>query len=182
MTNAFYNWTISSGSYINDVTYIVSPGGLNTPDPTFKYLASDASGGTYLFSFAEERDDVNWVDWFSSGTPGEYVAQFITGYNLHGGAATKFQPSYINVYSNNEVNTEYTIQGIWDYALVADSGKFSSKQFIQNYVSTTNFGVVRRRHRIRGNGYVLQFMITSTPGMPFDIIGWSILETINAGA
>jgi hypothetical protein len=183
ITNAFYPWAISEGnSIVHDVTYIVAPGGSNTSDPVFKYLASKLIAGVYNMSFAEEMDDTNWVDWFSTGTPLNYTSTFTTGYALHGEGYRKFQPSYINVYSNNLVNTSYIIQGVWDYALQPDSGKYSSKQLVQNYISTANFNIIRRRHRIRGNGYVLQYLITSVPGQPFDIIGWSVQETQNASA
>lgn len=38
-----------------------------------------------------------------------------------------------------------------------------------------------RRIKLRGNGMVAQFLVSSVQGQPFHNVGWSIFETINAG-
>jgi hypothetical protein len=36
-----------------------------------------------------------------------------------------------------------------------------------------------KRVKVRGHGIVLQYKVTSYPGQPFDIDGWSVFETGN---
>lgn len=180
-TQGFYPWSLpNNGTYIHDVTYIVGPGGSTSPPPVFKYLTSTAIVGGYLFTFSEERDNVNWEDWFSTGSPVDYTSFFVTGYRLHGDAQRKWQPGYVYVYSDNSQNTSYIINGKWNYAISGASGKYSSAQVVTNNASTTNFSKQYRRHRIRGHGTVLQLQISSVSGTPFHIDGWSIWETQNA--
>lgn len=92
----------------------------------------------------------------------------------------KFQPQYIQVFSRtNSAPFAYYIQGIWDYGNSPDSGKWGSSQYVEN--SQVLQDVVIRRHKIRGRGFTLQFKISSVGQQPFDIIGWSIVDTINTG-
>lgn len=176
---AFYPGRISGTPYINGIIYVSSPGGSNAPDPMFKYPCSVASSGTYKFTFADEHD-LDYLDWQSYDTVGvDYSSFFVTGYKLHGQALRQWQPEYVYMYSNNEVPTSYKIQGIWNYATSGNSGKYSSVQLINN--TQNYFGVVTRRHRIRGHGLSLQLKVSSVTGMPFSIIGWAIMENVNAG-
>ena len=178
---AFYPWTIgNSGTspFIHDIRYVAGPGGSTSPDPTFKYLSSVSSGNTYNFTFSEERDDVNWMDWFSSSSA-DYTSFFTTGYHLGGKGILKFNPLYLFVYSNNLTNTQYKVQGIWDYAVNRNSNKWGSIQLVTNNFSTSNFNKTFRRHKIRGHGYVLQYKIQSVSGQPFDIQGWTVAEQPN---
>jgi len=177
-SKAFYPWTVEGTPHIHGVNYIVGPGGSNTPFPGFKYIASNVNGVSYDFTFAEEYDTL-YVDWNSiTGPAFNYESFFTTGYKIPGKALFKFQPSYIYIYSNNDVDTAYKLQGIWDYAGSGNSGKFSSVQLVNNVLPY--FDRLFRRHRIRGHGIVLQFNITSVDGKPFDIMGWSVANTMNA--
>lgn len=175
--NAFFPYTIdTSVNSINGIIYVVGPGGSNSPPPLLKYVAS--SGTT--MSFADEHDST-FVDW-ASATPVNYVSHFVTGYKLRGQAIKRFQPQYIQVYSRtNGATSGYKIQGIWDFATSGNSGKYSQTQQV-NILGPSNFGTIFKRHKIRGNGYVLQFFVTSTDGMPFDIQGWGVLDTVNQAA
>lgn len=179
-TQAFYPWQISAGPYIHDVQYISYSGRAGAPLPGFKYLTSNLVG-VYTFTFSEERDNVLWKDWNSTGVPTDYSSFFVTGYRLHGDAQRKWQPGYVYMYSDNTQNTSYKIQGRWDYAISGSSGKFSTNQLATNTVNVNNFSKVRRRHRIRGRGTVLQFQISNVSGKPFHIDGWSVSELQNAG-
>lgn len=177
-TQAFYPWTLpTSGPRIHDVTYIVGPGGVSSPLPLFKYFNST---GFNTFTFAEERDNVNWKDWNSTGSPVDYTSFFVTGYRLHGDAQRKWQPGYVYVYSDNAQTTSYKIGGRWNYAISGNSGKFSTVQIVTNNVNPNNFSKLHRRHKIRGMGTVLQLNIASVSGKPFHIDGWSVWETQNA--
>lgn len=160
---------------INSIVYVTTPGGSNSPESVFKYVCSITSNNT--LTFADEHDS-SYKDW-SSVTPTDYTSYFITGYKLHGQGQKRFQIPYIYIFSRNDVNTSYKIQGIWNYAISPNSGKWSVAQLVNNW--NPNFGMIFRRHRIRGNGIVLQIKVSSSSGMPFDIMGWSIYENLNTG-
>lgn len=175
--------------YVHDVKYIKGHGGSLSPLSMFKYFTSKVD--TVIddeteeeitvnnFSFAEESDD-SYVDWASVITDGlDYESYFVTGYRLPGKGLTKGYPGYIMMFSNNETPTAYKIQGIWDFASDRDSNRFSSIQLVTN--DDTYFGMKMRKHRIRGQGYVLQIKIISVEGKPFDIMGWSTSDAVNTG-
>ena len=174
--HAFYPYTVSSDNiyYISDVVYMSYPSGIL--DPTFKYFATD---GTKL-SFAEERDDVNWLDWFSVDNVGvNYTSYFVTGYNLHGKGLKKWNSNYIQMFCNNSEPYAYTIQGIWDYAGSGNSGRYSTIQTVTNF--NPNYNRTYRRHKLRGQGMSLQIKVSSVQGQPFVIDGWSMFEDIRTG-
>ena len=146
--------------------------------------------GSYGICFAEEHDDTNWIDWNYFGGI-NYTSNFTTGYRLHGGALRKWQTPYIVMYSRNEYPTQYTIQSIIDYAIDGSSGKYSSTQLVQNPQTITygsgaptltkygtDFGMIYRKHRLRGRGEAIQFNINSVDGKPFDFMGWATLENM----
>lgn len=182
-TQAFYPYSLSNdgvGPWVHAINYIAGPGGSTSPDPVYKYLVSEIINSTsYNFTFAEERDPT-FVDWNSSGDPQNYTSYFVTGYMLRGKGLQKFQPEYVYIYSNNTDNTAYKIQGLWDYAINRNSGKYTSTQVVTNNTNINNFNKVFRRHKIRGRGLVLQFKVTSMDGQDFQVMGWSVLDNINA--
>ena len=173
---AFYPYTIGSDNvyYISDVVYMSYPSGVL--EPTFKYFATD---GTKL-SFAEERDDVTWLDWFSVDNVGiNYDSYFVTGYNLHGKGLKKWSSNYIQMFCDNSVPYAYTIQGVWDYAGSGNSGRYSTIQTITNF--DPNYRIKYRRHKLRGQGMSLQIKVGSVKGQPFNVQGWSSYEDIRTG-
>lgn len=180
-SKSFYPYSLSPGnvaSYIHGVEYVVSPLVDDEGSHTFKYLAST---GTVSFSFAEESD-TDYVDW-SYRAPVDYTSYLVTGYKLHGDAQRKFQANYIYVYSDASEDTAYKIQNIRNFAKLGDSGMFGAvqKSSIQTTnISDQNLAFVSLRHKLRGGGLSIQFKFISVSGMPFNIIGWSIWETINA--
>lgn len=173
---AFYPYTISTSTpNIIGIEYVAGPGGSNSPDPVFKYFTSTGTAVT----FSEESND-SYIDWFSYDNTGvNFDSYFVSGYRLHGQGQRRFQIPYIYIFSNSAVPTSYKIQGVWDYANTGNSGRWSTAQLINNW--SPNFDVIFRRHKIRGRGLVLQLKVTSADGQPFDIIGWSTLETTNTG-
>jgi hypothetical protein len=186
-TKAFYPWTVSSGlisgvqsPYIHDVKYVTNPGGENAPEGMLKYVCSVSSGGSYNFSFAE-FSDLTYVDWdYATETIGlGYDSYFVTGYQLDGQGIRKWQPTYILIHSRSPEPSAYTLQGIWNFATDPNSGAYSSIQVIN--VNKPYHGMVTRRHRIRGHGYVLQMKVSSVDSLPFDIMGWSQSSTMQAG-
>jgi len=180
---AFYPYTISApietNPHIHGVNYVAGPGGSTSPEPVFKYLTSTTVGINYNFTFSEEIN-TDFVDWQSTDGIGlNYSSFFITGYRLTGKALTKFQSVYLQMFSRtNDAASGYKIQGIWDYANSRNSGRYSTIQRVIN--GLTRFGMVYRRHKIRGSGISLQIKVISVDGLPFDIIGWSSLDTANA--
>lgn len=172
VNKAFYPYTIdNTNDHISSIIYLSSPGGTTAPDPTFKYFSASGSS----FSFAEQYDEA-YVDW--SGT--NFISYFITGYKLKGQAIKRFQPQYVQVYSRtNGAASAYRIQGIWDYANDQNSNRWSTIQTAT--LGLTHFDTVYRRHKIRGHGYALQFKVSSADGQPFDIQGWAVVDTVNAG-
>jgi hypothetical protein len=174
---AFYPYTVSSPHIsINGINYIASPGGSSAPQPAFKYLTTNLSPAGLTWS--DERD-TSYLDWVSDDGGANYVSYFVTGYKLHGQGQRRFQIPYIYVFSRSDVPTSYKIQGLWDYAISGNSGRWSTAQLINNW--SPNFGMIFRRHKIRGQGLVLQLKVTSADGQPFDILGWSTYETQNTG-
>jgi len=184
-TKAFYYYTMpNTGStpYIHDIRYVAGPGGSTSPSPVFKYLTSLLiAGPTYKFTWSEEKDNVNWQDWNSASTLTNYVSYFIAGYNLHGKAYARWQPTYVYLYLRNTLHNSYKIQGQWDFSISGSSGKWSTQQVVNDFTSTSNFGMMFRRHKVRGHGIAFQLKIASVDGKPFDIMGWSMFEGINQG-
>lgn len=175
---AFYPYSFTNDKvFIQDVKYIAGPGGSTSPDPVFKYpiLFSTAT------SFAEESDDITWKDWSNPllNVSEDYTSYFYTGYNLAGKALTKWSSTYVYVYSDNTVFTQYKIKGRWDFASSGNAGKDSNYQVITN--DKPNYQYVYRRHKIRGRGMALQLNLQSISGQPFNVIGWTIWEMINQG-
>jgi hypothetical protein len=174
-TQSFYPWTVDTTSAsVQDIKYIQYTQ-LNSPPAAFKYLATSSSNLT----FAEERDSVLWKDWNSTGIPVNYVSTFTTAYKLDGDYMRKFQPQYLYMFLNNLVSTSFQYRGQWNFSSTFNSGKWSSLQQVNTNIG--EFLGYYRRLRIRGNGIVLQLQVVSTDAMPFDLMGWSILETQNAG-
>lgn len=192
-TKAFYYYTLPAGvPYLHDIRYVAGPGGSTSPDPVFKYLTSYANSGSYKFTFSEERDATNYVDWFSyDGVGANYISYFITGYKLsprahpfygmYGQFYKKFNVNYLYMFLRNTVNNSYKIQGLYDFGSSGNSGKWSTVQIINDNTSTANFAMIFKRHRIRGHGIALQFKVQSVDGKAFDIMGWSGQESFNTG-
>lgn len=175
---AFYRYTIGTGTqtqYIHGINYITYPTiDEDTPSPGFKYHSSFLNTN-YKHQFVEEWD-TNYVDFGVAN----YISYFITGYRLRGKGITKSQLQYLQMYiDTNEGPTAYKIQGIWDYAGDPNTGRWSTNQYIDTGLN--RFTNIFKRHKIRGQGYALQFRVSSVDGKPFNVIGWAAVDTINQG-
>ncbi len=178
-TKSFYPYTIAiTPASIQGVAYITNSGGVDAPEAGFKYVASSLNGSMYDVTFADARIDT-YEDWSSlEGMP--YNSFLVTGYKLRGQAARRWQPQYINMYCKTDgVASGYKIQGVWDYANSGNSGRWSAIQRVIN--GNSRFDTIIRRHKIRGHGYALQFKISSSDDLPFNIQGWSTVDTVNQG-
>jgi len=173
---AFFPYSFSGGPKLNGILYLTYPGSAQSPPPSYKYLCSEAGNIT----FADEHDE-DYVDWASSSSgASNYESFFVTGYKIRGQGIRRSQPQYVQVFSrmNGRANA-YKIQGIWDYANDRNSNRWSNIQLVTN--GLIRHDTILRRHKIRGHGYALQFKVISADGMPFDIQGWSAVDTVNQG-
>lgn len=174
LTAAFYPWTVPSSTV--KLHSIFVPQGA-TRLGTFKYVVSIAVGATNHFTFAE-ANDFSYLDWSSAGINAAYTSYFISGYKLHGQGIRKFQSNYVRLYSRNDVATAYDIQGVWDFANTGSgTGRWSVKQRVTH--NNSLYDNMSARRKIRGHGLALQFRVSSVAGQPFDLLGWSMLESGN---
>jgi hypothetical protein len=143
-----------------------------------KYMVSYPNAGTYSITFAENNNP-NYLDWFSFDLVGvNYSSTFTTGFKLRGEGIRKWEATWIDLYSRLDSPVSYTFQGLWDYALNTSTARWTIPQSVTH--TDLNYGTAKRRLKLRGHGVAAQFKITSVSGQPFDIIGWSTLDTVNA--
>jgi hypothetical protein len=134
-------------------------------------------------TFAEERraDHSDWNDILGDGI--DYESYFITGYGIFGQGDKKFQGNYVTVnYENLGTDSQIgsaTIQGVWDYALNGNTGRWSSKQQIYGPRSDLDYKHSRSRVKIRGHGTSLQMRVASVGSDPFTINGWTVAVSGN---
>lgn len=143
-----------------------------------KYFVSYASGGSYVFTWAE-LSNADYIDWYQKDTTGtDYESTFTTGYQIKAKGLTKFQENWVRLFSKvSAENAKYYFQSIWAYATSPSTGRWSTQQLINHDVG--NYSIVNNRLKIRGSGEAVQFKVTSISGEPFHIIGWSTLDTGN---
>ena len=208
-TQAFYPWTISDNTQVkvhgilstelitrpievdnvvdnavnnvvdlssNQVISFTTSG--NADQQFDKYVVSYPSAGSYKFTFAERTEDT-YKDWFKFDNFGvNYISYLITGFKLRGQGIRKFSNNWIQIFSRLLDPVSYKFQGIWDYATTGSgTGRWSANQFVTH--DDTNYSNAFRRLKVRGHGKSLQFRVSSVDNEPFDIIGWSTLQSIN---
>lgn len=146
----------------------------------FKFVTSLSNGlGSYNFTFSEQKR-TDYVDWWTSDEEGEtYSSYFVSGYRVRGDGNKKSQANYINIYTENEEPSFYTFRATWDYSVSSSSLRWSNPQTI-SHLSDSRYSYVVRRLKIRGHGLSCQFRVESVAGKPFDIVGWTTLETVNS--
>jgi hypothetical protein len=207
VTGAFYPWTIPTHDVtVNSIILLdTTIGGVNVlsviddsandviDDSANSVIAFEASnaavvpGMTFLVSYEEAgswevtfagANNTDYIDWFSYDDIGtDYTSYFVTGYKLRGDAIRKWQNNWLRIYSRNEVDTSYQIQGLWDYALANSTNRWSDAQTLTHLAD--NYSHRSKRVKIRGHGQALQFKVTSVTGVPFSIVGWAGFDTAN---
>lgn len=141
----------------------------------FLTLGLFGSEGQDAITFSQFNQS-NYVDWTTYGGGGtDYSSYFITGYRIRGDLLKKFQSDYVVVISEQEEGASCLIQGVWDYSNSPDTGLFTSSQQIFKTNTTKDYS--RRKLKMRGNGYSLQFKFRSVSNAPFTIIGWASSDT-----
>lgn len=129
-------------------------------------------------TFAEEfRED--YTDWVRIDGIGEnFDSYFISGYGIYGEGNRKFQSNFVTVNYENVPTGGAFIQGLWDYTIDPDTGRWSMNQNI--YKNEPGYKHGSRRLKIRGHGKTLQLRVSSKDGKPFKINGWTIMVSSNA--
>lgn len=153
-------------------------------DVTEDVLVDVAVAGTVKFLTENTSNQITWaepfdtdyLDWtIAKGTGKNYSSYFITGYKVKGEGIRTQQTGYVTVHSRVETNSSVRIQGVWDY-YTSDGARWSTSQ--QGYKAQTGSTYSERRLKIRGNGLALQMRFASDQGRPFNVIGWSTLDSI----
>jgi hypothetical protein len=179
LTGAFYPLSIGTGSGYPTVNGITVTQYVGAVGSTTKYLCTkNTSGSTYTVTFAEERD-TNYLDWETPNVGLDYSSYFTTGFKVPGEGLKQQFGNYINVFCNTATNSSLKLRAKWDYANSSASGEWSTEQEV--YVSKTFRDTLRRRVKLRGRGVACQLSFRSTAGKPFNLIGWSMVETVNPG-
>ena len=144
----------------------------------FKYLVSYPDGVDFKFTFAECYDDT-YTDFKTyDGTGYDFESYLTTGYRLDGQGSKKVQSNYVLVHFRNRDEAAVDVQGVWNTATSVTSGYYGQKQRVTS-VPTYKRDFDVRKLKARGNGRVLQLKFSSVTNKPFELAGWSILETIN---
>lgn len=139
-----------------------------TPEPPMETI-----GITFAEEFREDYRDWARVD----GTGTNFLSSFVSGYGVYGEGNRKFQSNYVTVNYENVPTGGAYIQGLWDYSIDPDTGRWSMKQNV--YKDNDGHKHTMRRLKIRGHGKVLQLRVSSRDGRPFKINGWTILASSN---
>lgn len=128
------------------------------------YISTGAAQG---FTYAEMWD-TRRVDWNTRG-PVDYTAYCLSGYRIRGELLRPFNISPVAVTLGNVENGELRVSAVWDY------GERESMPTELYKYSPLDYFI--RRVRLRGRGRSVQLKFVSTPGKPFELIGWSTFDT-----
>jgi len=136
-----------------------------------------ATSGNRNFSWGD-LTDIRYLDFYTEDSTGvDYLSYFISGYRLRGDGMRDFQNNYITIYSRVEDSSSFFISGKWDFSNNTNSLRDTTKQ--QGYSSKPFQEYSFRKLKIRGTGKSLQYRLESETGKPFNIIGWSVFDTVN---
>lgn len=179
ITGAFYPLSIGTSSGYPTVNGIAVTDYIGAVGSTTKFITTkNTSGTTFTVTFSEERD-TTYKDWETPDVGLDYSSYFTTGFKVPGEGLKQTFGNYINVFCNAEADSSLKLRAKWDYANSANSGEWSSEQEV--YVTRTHRDTLRRRVKLRGRGIACQLSFQSSAGKPFNLIGWSMLETVNPG-
>jgi hypothetical protein len=170
------------------------------------FIVAEPGVAVSEMTFAQLNDD-SFVDWQANdGTGKNYSSYFETGYLLEGNVVTRRQAPHVLVYSKR-TETGYALNGAeyvlqnpsscymqarWDWADNSNSSKWGRRQqvyrILKDYDNTptsldfdNGFPVTVTRNKVRGSGRALHLYFDSEDGKDFDIYGWAVHFSDNAG-
>lgn len=107
-----------------------------------------------------------------------FDSYLITGPKIRGEGARSENVEYITVYANVVTDGSVYVRGRWDWADEGTASKWSTEQ--QAYSANRGYrDVSRKRLMIRGSGPALQLQFRSQAGKPFELIGWTLWESVD---
>ena len=210
LIGAFYPWSVGTTVAVNSIVVIEGAGSLtgsdNVVDNSAVQVVDDLGNNVVTYGFAQtttatttkflvyrsgaftfaECFNAEFLDWVQPAVNEDYDSFFITGYRVLTQGQRRFQSNYVFVFTDlsNGTNNEYAFQSLWNYGTSGNTGEWTQRQTItQNIVhAETNYDASRRRLKVRGSGTTVQFRFSSVSGKPFNIVGWSTLDTANESA
>lgn len=210
LIGAFYPWSLDTTVAVNSLVVIEGAGSVtgsdNIVDNTTTQVVDNLGNNVVTYGFAQttvatttkflvyysgaftfaECFNAVYKDWTQPAVNKDYDSFFTTGYRILTQGERRFQSNYIFVFTDlsNGTNNEYYFQALWNYGTSGNTGEWTQRQTItQNIVhAETNYDASRRRLKVRGSGTTVQFKFSSVTGKPFNIVGWSTLDTANESA
>ena len=173
---------------------------------TTVFMVVEPSTSTSEWTFGQ-LNNTSFLDWEGNDATGlEGAAYFETGYLLEGNVTNRRQAPHVLLYMKrtetgyvsdggggyNPVNPGgLFMQARWDFSDHSNSGKFGTKKqvyrLLKPYDDTPNldyndgYPVVMTRNKVRGSGRALTLRFDSETGKDFDLYGWGIHFSDNAG-
>lgn len=139
----------------------------------FKYVTTTSTGVTFA-----EFNNSAYYDWAAlTASNLDYTSYFVTAPKLRGEGMRKWQSNYVRLFTKNEVNSQLDFCSRWDYSLSGDTGRWSSVQRI--IMDDSNYAYRSKRLKVRGSGLAMSFKVSSVSGQPFNLIGWTSLDSVN---
>lgn len=175
LSGAFYPWSVSSTSTrLRDVVMIESL----TVDSYFAYCVHKPSSG---LTFCAEADTTytDFVGLDNSGNGYDFQSYGVVGYGVYGEGNKTFQSNYVTFHYEPVDDGSCYVQGQWEYANNANTGRWSSLQQVYGPADIADYDYATRKLKIRGQGKALQLRFKSETGKPFVLTGWVVFVTGN---
>jgi hypothetical protein len=178
-TGAFYPWSVgASTAKIRGAFYLRDAN--REEEAVLKFISTDLDSDIDYVTAFGGFINTDYLDWVEQGDSVDYTSYFITGYKIHGETQRFSQSNYVFVFLETETNSSCYMHAIYDYTNSGDSGKWSSSQQVYNS-GLTHRDINYRRLKVRGKGRSIQLKFSSETSKPFNLIGWSLMETQNSG-
>lgn len=109
----------------------------------------------------------------------DFSSTFRTGPMVKGDGNRNQISEYITIFGKKLSTESAFVQGKWDWTNSSASKKWSSEQQVYT-VNRTNRSLSRKRIMVRGTGPSLQLQFRSETGKPFNIVGWTMWDSVDA--
>lgn len=157
----------------NDITVTAFVEQIAQISSRFKYFVNTTATS---FTYAEKSEGVKG-DWSTkyNGSPVVANAFVDGGYKIRGDGIRKAQSNYLRLFARP--NSVLKFQSKWDYANSGNTGRWSSKQFVE--FDGDGYDYASRRLKPRGHGLVFQYRFESVGTEPMSVIGWTSYDSSN---